>query len=192
MKVVMKAVEEAAGPTGTIINDVLDFNLKYYGQMPYIVGDKLSFSGLHRSEYFELIEAEVVNMPADCSFDESVHGEYDTKLCVTVRFDAQKYKVNEREQKDVLKKEVTTWLTMNNDKRLIKVLDCEIATTEDADHTLSVSVVCDTIYLDDDFVGELTESVFRKEVWNKHMNGIIKEGVCYSAFSVYLLHCVIP
>ena len=34
------------------------------------------------------------------------------------------------------------------------------------------------------FLGEITESVFREEVWNKHMNEIIKEGVCYSADSV--------
>ena len=150
--------------------------------MPFIAGDKLSFSGLQRSEDFEFIEAEVVHMPANWNPPDDRYIDHNTKLCVTVRFDAQKYKVNERKEEDVLKEEVTTWLTMNNEEH-IKVLDCEIATTEDADHTLRVSVICVPDYADD-LLGEMTESVFREEVWSKHMNEIIKEGVCYSAGSV--------
>ena len=72
----------------------------------------------------------MVNMPADCNHDVNVYGECNTKLCVTVRFDVQKYKVNDRKEEDVLKKEVTTWLTMNSPDEHMKVLDCKIATTQ--------------------------------------------------------------
>ena len=181
----MKAVEETAGPTGSIVYDVLKFNEKYEGQMPYIAGDKLSFSGLQRSEDFEFIEAKVVNVPAEWSDDdENLYEDYDTKLCVTVRFNAQKYKFNERKEEDVLKKELTTWLRMNTtEEAILEVLDCEIAATQDPYHALSVSVICQACDVKD-LLGEMTESVFREEVWNKHMNEIIKEGVCYSPDSV--------
>ena len=78
MKAVMKPVEEAAGPTGSIINDVLEFNLKYYGQTPNIYGDKLSFPGLQPSENFEFIEAKVVNVPTESIYEYVVTGQIAT------------------------------------------------------------------------------------------------------------------
>ena len=104
MKAVMKAVEETAGPAGSIVYDVLKFNQKYEGLMPYIAGDKLSFSGLQHSEDFEFIEAEVVNVPVEWNDDENLYEDYNTKLCITVCFNAQKYKVNERQGKMSYKK----------------------------------------------------------------------------------------
>ena len=183
MRHLLKAIEETAGPTGSIAFDVLEFTNRYADQTPYTAGDKLSFSGLQSSEDFKLIEAKVVRMPDYHNRDENVYQDCDTKLCVMVRVDAQKYKVNERKEKDVLEKELTTWFKMNSKEEHIKVLDCEIVATEDAHHTLSVSVICQTFFVDH-LLGEMTESMFHEEVWNKHMNGIIKEGVCYSAGSV--------
>lgn len=171
-----KPIEKSNGPNSTVVQDFMEFASKYE-DCCYIEGDVLSFSGLKDKGGLRLVEARAEQLPPYDERDEDLYEEFDAEIKITIHADAKKYKV-EGDSKNSLLCAVKKWLSGENGDNM-KILSQCIVRSEPAYHEICSRMLVDT-YLMSDFIGDIKDSPFYHNVWNKHMNKIITEGVCYA------------
>ena len=170
-------VENSNGPDSGIVQDFLDFAESHEGDIYYITDEVLSFSGLKDKNGLKLIEAKVVQMPPYETRDHNLYGDYDSQVKLTIHADAKKHRGSGRGG-DSLLKSVKTWL-LEGTEEYLKILNQSIVKSEPEFHEVCSTVLVDCYCLSD-FIGGVKDSPFYHDVWNKHMNKVIREGVCYA------------
>lgn len=168
--------EVSASPNEVAADDYIEFTNKHEDMSYLVPGDKLAFSGLKEKPGLKLIEAKAEQMASYKDRDEDVYGDCDSQVKVTVHADSSMYK-NDGDSCGGLLKDVETWLCGEYGEYM-KVLEKELKPSEGANHLVIFTLILDT-YIVLDYVGGITASSFFDGVWNKHMNSLITEGVCY-------------
>ena len=164
-----KAIEKSSGPDGTFVPDLMSFVSKHEDVRTYIPGDVLSFSGLEDTNGLKLIKAVAQELPPD-------EDDFDAHIRLTIHADAKKYRADGR-NKNTLLKSIKKWLT-ESDSDNLKILSHDIVRSEPAFHEVCTMILVES-YVLSDLIGEIEDSTFKQDVWNKHMNKIVTEGVCY-------------
>ena len=172
----LPSIDKSSGPEGNFVPDLMNFLEAHEDDMVYVAGDVLSFPGLKDKNGLKLIEATAERMPPYDSMDMEVYGEFDGQIKLTICADAKEHKIDDGSSDSLLKK-IKNWLEEDNDKS-IKVLSQVIVKSEPAFHEVCTTVLVDSYCLSE-FIGDIKDSPFYHDVWNKHMNKIIREGVCY-------------
>ena len=166
-------VDTSVGPNGVLITDFLEqFNDE--DLVPFIPGDSFSLPGLSQKPGLTLIEAKAEKMPPYDERDEEVYDDdFDTQLRVIIRVDKSTF----GKDGDSLKSAAKEWVKGDRDD--IKIIREETIKSEKEFQEVSLTVLLNAWDLSD-FIGEVTDSLFYENFWNKYMNDIITEGVCYS------------
>ena len=171
MNMTIESIEESLGTDYSAVKDFLD---QYGGEFDsaYLPGDTFSLLGLSDKSGLTFIEAKAEEFPPYKERGEE-YDDYNAQIRVVVHAAVDVYK-------DDLEKvlvDVNEWI-VGEHKDDILVLKKEIVRSEQAFHEVSMTILLED-YSADDFI-ELKDSDFYKNFWNKHMDNIVKEGVCYS------------
>ena len=170
----IESIEESLGTDYSTVKDFLE---QYGGEAdgPYLPGDTLSLPGLSDRAGLTFIEAKAEELPPYKERGKE-YDDCNTQIKITVHASVDVYSTG----KDTLEKvlvDVNEWI-VGKRKKYVTVLKREIVRSEQAFHEVNMTILFDNYYVDD-FI-ELKESDFHKTFWNKHMEKIIREGVCYS------------
>ena len=171
---VIASIEKSQGPDSSVVHDLLEFTSKHEDDGSLVAGDKIIPPDIKDKPGFRFIEAKAEQMPPYDERDEDLYEDFETKLCVTVHVDSSLHNADGE-----LKKKVKNWVFTENIRDNMKDIGEEVIPAQKGDHVVKIIVLVDTWLFcnqeDIDFVG----SPFYDEFWNKYMNCLIKEGVCY-------------
>ena len=166
-----KLIEKSAGPDFAFVPDLMEFLDKQRCEYPYIAGEICEFKVWKEKKGLEVIEAKVEEFPqSDPNDEEKEDLWFEAKVKVIVHVDAKKYKANDKMLKTVKK-----WLKYEHRKQDMKIINQVIVKSEPDFHE-----VCTTMLVHSSVLGDIKDSPFVHDVWNKHMNKIVREGVCYA------------
>eukprot|EP00092_Neocalanus_flemingeri_P014803 GFUD01015977.1.p1 GENE.GFUD01015977.1~~GFUD01015977.1.p1 ORF type:complete len:527 (+),score=118.15 GFUD01015977.1:171-1751(+) len=169
-------MEKTIGTDYSVVNDVMEQANEHESE-GFIPGDTFSFPGLGEKQGLKFIEAKAEKkMPSYDEDDEDIYEDFDAQIKVTIHAETNVYGMEE-DSKNVLFNDVESWLKGENDDHM-KIINKELVNSEAEFHVVHVTLVIDAYCLSD-FIGDVQESSFTKDVWNKHMEKIICEGVCY-------------
>jgi len=171
------SIEKSNGPEDAFVPDLMSFMENHEGDIPYIAGDTFAFPGLKKKADLQLIEAKAEEMPPYDTRDDDIYGDFDGQIRVIVHADSKTYKAGDGSNETLLKT-IKTWLQGDKSK-YSKILSQVVVKSEPAFHEVCTTMLVDSYCLGD-FIGGIKDSPFFHDVWNKHMNKIVKEGVCYS------------
>lgn len=169
-------VEITCDSSGAFADDLVTFS-NTHCDMCLIPGELLSFPNIEKQDGLEFVQARVI--PFSDSMNDEEHGEdNDTAICITVHVDSNSTDmIKDNVVTEDLQKKLSKWLTTNNSDHM-KMLSCQISGISDSYCIVSVTVCCE-YYGVSHLLGNIIQSPFLDDVWNKYMDSIITEGVCY-------------
>eukprot|EP00794_Sanderia_malayensis_P012204 gene12204-13460_t len=174
------AIEKTLGPDGAVVDDFLAFTDQYADEC-YTAGDKFAMPGLKEKPGIRLIEAVAQDLPPYEDRDSEVYDDYDLQLAAIIHADSSKYQAN-----TALLKMVKEWFICGKEMKAISE-QVTPASKDDTgeDFTSTRSHVVKMTFLVDgwmcrEYIGDIIESEFERRIWRKHMNKVVKEGVCYA------------
>ena len=169
------SIEQTVGSDLSTVKDFMDqYGGDEYGS--FIPGDSFAFPGLAEKPGLSFIEAKAEEMPDYDDRDSEVYDDFDAQTKVIVHADVGIYGSDDKSHKKVLS-DVNAWILGGNEK-YIKVLNQEIVKSEPTFHEVKLTILVDS-YCASDFIGDVIDSTFNENFWNKHMRKVINEGVCY-------------
>jgi len=169
-------METASVPDGSIIKDFME----QYGneENSFLSGDTFTLPGLKEMPGLKLVEAKSEEIPEYDERDEEVYGDVDIQIKVIVHGDASVYGADDKSKEQLLT-DVQDWLLgEQGDTEHIKVLKKELVRSEPTYHEVNATIIMDS-YIMSDLLGDVVDSPFHQNFWNKHMQKIISEGICY-------------
>ena len=166
-------IEQSNGPDDVFIPDLMSFIDNHGDEVPYIAGDTFGFPELKIKAGLELIEAKAEHMPPFRTRDFDVYGNFNGQLKIIVHADSKKYETGAK-----LLKTVKKWL-QGDDSEYSKVLSQVIVRSQPTFHEVSTILLVRHFMLRH-YIGDVKDSPFFHDIWYKHMNKIIEEGVCYA------------
>lgn len=170
------SIDKSNGPEPEFISDLMGFVSSWGDQTGYIKDEILTFSGLEDRDGLTLIEARTEQMPEYDERDEDVYEDFDAQFKLTIHADANLYK-GDAASKVALLSKVKKWLSTERNNYL-KILSTDVVRSEAAFHEVCSVILVDS-YVLSGLIGDIKDSPFYHDVWNKHMNKLIQEGVCY-------------
>lgn len=172
---VIASIEKSQGPDTSLVSDVIEFTSKHEDESGFVAGDKIILPDIKEKPGFSFIEAIAEQIPPYDERDDDLYEDFPSKLCVTVHVDSSKHDADGE-----LKKKVKNWVFKESIRDTMKVVNEEvIPATQEGNHVVKITVLVDPWYFNDDGSIDFVGSPFYDEVWNKYMNALIKEGVCY-------------
>jgi len=171
------SIDKSNGPDDALISDLIAFIDKHEDEVPYLAGDTFEFPGLKKKAGLKLVEAKAEQLPPYDTRDNDVYEDYDGQISVTVQADSTKFKTGDGSN-DTLLKTIKTWLQGDQSEHS-KILSQVVVKSEPAFLEVCTTMLIDSHYVEE-FIGDINDSPFFHDFWNKHMNKIIKEGVCYT------------
>ena len=142
----------------------------------FLPGDTFSMPGLKEKPGLKFIEAKAEEMPSYRDRDEEVYEDLDCQMTVSINGELSKYGTDEN-SKSMLLEDVKNWLIAGNENSL-KVLKQEIVNSTATFQQVDSTIILDS-YARGGFIGDVQDSLFYKNFWDKHMKQLIVEGVCY-------------
>ena len=137
----------------------------------YIPGDSFYIKGLSDKPGLTFVEAKAEEQPPNENRDDD-EDDYDVQIKVVVHAAVSVYGKDELEK---VLSDVKDGVFGEYGEN-IKVLKEEVLRSEQSFHEVAVTILLDSYQAD----LEMKDSVFYKTFWNKHMEKIVKEGVCYT------------
>ena len=172
-------IDKTNVPDVSLVSELLHLICKYEEQecIPFITGDTFGFPGLAKKYGLHLVEAKAVQFPPEDERDEDIFDNYDLQLKVKIHADTNVFG-SSSDDKNKLLRSTQKWLCGRR-KEYMKILDQEVTKSEAAFHEVIANVLVES-YIASDFIGDVKDSPFFHDFWNKYMNKIITEGVCYA------------
>ena len=165
-------VEITHGSSGAFADDLVKFSNEH-GDVSLIPGEVLSFPNIEKQDGLEFVQARVIPFS-----DRKNHKDMNTAICITVHVDSNSTDmIKDNVVTEDLRKKLSKWLT--NGSRYMKMLSCQISGMSDSYCIVSVTVLCRLARSVRDWIGNIIQSPFLEDVWNKYMDSVITEGVCY-------------
>ena len=158
-------------PSHNIAEDIVDFSGRYENEF-YVGGEKLSVEKLRNYPGLKCVEVEILPMPVN---DEEEDDEYEVKVCLTIEIYETKG--------DSIKEKLDSWISKEGLR--MKYLSHIVINSTASFHVIDVILFSKVNTLLRKF-GKVIESPFLTNVWNKYMDNMITEGVCYSHGSINL------
>ena len=168
------SIEKSQGPDPSVVHDFLEFTNKHEDEGGLVAGDKVILPDIKEKPGFSFIEAKAEEMPPYDERDDDLYEDFETKLCVTVHVDSSKHNADGE-----LKAKVKNWVFRESIRESMKVINEEVIPAKEGNHVVKITVLVDTWFFCDDGNINFVGSPFYDDFWNKYMNGLIKEGVCY-------------
>ena len=169
-------IEVSAGTDGSAVNDFMEQYGREEPDGPFLPGDTFSTPGLKEKPGLKFIEAKAEEMPSYRDRDEEVYEDLDCQMTVSINGELSKYGTDEN-SKSMLLEDVKNWLIAGNENSL-KVLKQEIVNSTATFQQVDSTIILDS-YARGGFIGDVQDSLFYKNFWDKHMKQLIVEGVCY-------------
>ena len=156
-------------PSHNIAEDIVDFSDRHEDKC-YVIGEKLSVEKLRNYPGLKCVEVEILPMPVN---DEENDDEYEAKIRLTIEIYETK--------RDSIKEKLNSWIS--KEELQMKYLSHKIINSTTRFYVVHV-ILLSEIYTLEDKVGDIIESPFLTDVWDKYMKNMITEGVCYSHGSI--------